>query len=331
MVFENFMKDTRKALNVSQKELAERLNTTFQNLSSYERHRTTCSFDYGMEILNALGVSVIIENNQIKIIGDVKGMSNEMKNRVYKKEDLDFINFNTRDVYEAYQRKIKSNENLNKEEISKAVNNLRDEGYEVYFSRFFNDRLWDADHYPGGEILISVSKGDREVSIVVSGGVDIDMFLFEEFISDIKKNYPQEGAFIEKVLMYECVNNYKGKDIYRAFKHKLDVKQISPLLNGYENIIKETLESKEYFFELIEEYDPRELTISEMLVIFDCYSINYPYYAYKMPDDETIIEPESFEGHDIWDALAHIECAFGDVYDKLTKEYEEYPDDFRKL
>ena len=41
------------------------------------------------------------------------------------------------------------------------------------------------------------------------------------------------------------------------------------MLNGYEDIIKETLSLNDYFFELEEEYDPRELTISDMLGIFD--------------------------------------------------------------
>ena len=38
MIFEDFMKDTRNALKVSQEVLAERLGTTRQNISSYERY-----------------------------------------------------------------------------------------------------------------------------------------------------------------------------------------------------------------------------------------------------------------------------------------------------
>ena len=165
----------------------------------------------------------------------------------------------------------------------------------------------------------------------MGGGVDIDMFLFEDFISDIKEKYPQEGSFIEKVLMYECKNNYRGKDIYRIFKYNKDISSVSTLLNGYEDIIKETLSLNDYFFELEEEYDPRELTISDMLGIFDCYSTNYPYYAYKMPNEEVVLENESFEGHDIWDALKHIEIAFNNIYDDIIAEYEEFPDEFRTL
>ena len=328
MIFEKFLKDTRKELGVSQRELAERAGTTFQNISRMENSKSSCRFDSGMNLLNALGVAVIIENNQIILKGEYENMSNEIKNRVYKKEDLDFVNFNVKEVYDLQKSQILENERISTEENEKAFDKLTENGYEVYFSRFFMDRLWDADHYPVGESLVTVSKDDRRIDLVVSGGVHIEFFLFEEFISDIKEEYPQEGSFIEKVLMYECMNNDMGSNIFDIFSKRKDVSSISPLLNGYEDIINETLDRKNYICELYDEYDPRELTISDMLGIYDCYSSNYPYYAYEMPDGEMVLEPESFEGHYIWDALKHIEIGFNKIYDQIIEEYEEFPDEF---
>ena len=43
MIFEEFLKDTRKSLGVTQNELAERAGTTYQNISSYERYLYTFS------------------------------------------------------------------------------------------------------------------------------------------------------------------------------------------------------------------------------------------------------------------------------------------------
>ena len=332
MIFEQFLKDTRKSLGISQGTLAERAGTTFQNISRLEnRTNSSCTFDNGMNLLNALGVSVIIENNQIILKGEYDNMSSEMKDRVYKKEDLDFVNFNVNDIYELQKSKIVENEELSAKMNQEAFDMLSKNGYEVYCSRFFMDRLWDADHYPVGESLVTISKGDRRIDLVVSGGVHIEYFLFEDFISDIKTNYPQEGAFIEKVLMFECMNNDRGSYIFDAFSKRKDISNISPLLNGYEDIINDTLNNDNYIYTLYEEYDPRELTISDMLGIYDCYSSNYPYYAFTMPDEERILPFDSFEGHDIWDALNYAMAYFEHQYDRMIKEYEESPDEFVTL
>lgn len=138
-----------------------------------------------------------------------------------------------------------------------------------------------------------------------------------------KKNHPKEGAYIEKVLLFECINNVKGHDIYDVFKHNKNILYISPLLNGYEDIIEETLNSKNYFYTLEEDYDPRELTISDMLGIYDCYSSSYPYFAFKMPDEEMVLAEESFEGHYIWDALNYAIDYFENDYDIYLKDYED--------
>lgn len=323
MIFEEFLKDTRKSLGVTQNELAERAGTTYQNISSYERVRTNCSFDVGMSLLNALGVSVLLENNQIILLkGDTK-MKNNINNKKYERQDLDFINFNPQECYSLNKERIEKEENDNTKDIGEAYDKLKEKGYNVYFSRFFMDRLWDADHYPSREQLVNISKGDREIALVVSGGVNIDFFLFEDFISDIKEQYPQEGAFIEKVLMFECLNNDKGKDIYHAFKYSHNALSASALLDGYEELITKFLEEGDYFFKLQEEYDPRELTISDMLGIYDCYSSSYPYYAFKMPDGEIVLSEESFEGHYIGEALKYAINYFEDDYDRYLEMYED--------
>lgn len=194
MVFETFLKDLRKSLGVSQKTLTERTKTTYQNISSYERNRTECTFDIGMGLLNALGVSVIIENNQIILKGEYDNMSKEMNNKKYERQDLDFINFNSVDAYSEYKSRIADNEKTSEEQLTKAFKKLEEAGYEFYTTRFFMDRLWDADHYPVGEYLVSISKGDREIRLLTYGGVDIDIFIFEEFISDIKKKSPKRRS-----------------------------------------------------------------------------------------------------------------------------------------
>lgn len=320
-VFQHFLKDARKALGLSQRELAERMGTTFQNISSYERGKTLCTFDYGVELLAALNLSVILENNQIILKGEYKNMNNEFKNKKYQKEELDFINFNAQDAYDLNKKRIAKEEDLSKKEFKKAFDKLNSAGFNTYCSRFLNEKLWDADHYPVGEILVTLFKDDKEMHLVAIGGAHTIYFLFEDFIKDIKEKYSKEGAFIEKVLLFECLNHNKGRDIYDVFKSGKDISNISPMLNGYEDIIRETLSSKDYFFRRCENYDPRGLTISDMLGIYDNYSSNYPYYGFTMPDGKIVLTEQSFEGHYIYDALNYAEAYFED-YNEYLRMYE---------
>lgn len=293
-----------------------------------ERGRTSCTFDMGMSLLNALGVSVIIENNQIYL---KDGNNMNMNNTKYERKDLEFVTFNIQYAYELHKQTIKKEEDIASKEYSQAFEKLNNSGYEVHCSRLFNLRLWDADHYPADESLVTISKGEREIAIISSGCIDIDFFLFEEFIKDIKEKYPLEGAFIEKVLLFECINNDKGNDVYHIFKHKGNILYISNLLDDYEYIIEETLSAKNYFYEVVEEYDPRCLTISDMLGIYDCSSSAYPYYVFNMPDGERVIAEDSFEGHSISEALNYAIAYFEQDYDRYIDIYNEDEDYLRRI
>ncbi|MBQ8997113.1 MAG: helix-turn-helix transcriptional regulator [Clostridium sp.] len=319
-VFQYFLKDARKALGISQRELAERMGTTFQNISHYELGKRMCTFDYGMELLAALNLSVILENNQIILKGDYENMSNEFKNKKYQKEDLDFINFNPKDAYDLNKERLDNEEKYSKEEFKKAFKKLDDAGFNVYCSRFLDERLGDADYYPVGEKLVTIFRDGKEIYLVAIGGASTNYFLFENFIENIKEKYPKEGAFIEKVLLFECLNHDKGHDIYDVFKRRKNISNISPMLDGYEDIIEEALDAKDYFFDRTEYYNPRELTISDMLGIYDNYSSNYPYFGFEMPDGTVVLSEESFEGHDIHDALNYAEEYFED-YNKYLEMY----------
>lgn len=317
MKFEMLLRELRIKAGMSQKDLADRLYTSPQNISAYERLKNSCTFDMGMSLLDALGVSVVIKNNKIIVKDD------EKMNKTYKKDELEFINFNTSEGYEMYKDKIKSDETYSTNICKKAFEKLDNNGYDYSCSRLFSEKLGDADFYPPGETLVSIHKDNKEIRLISEGGVEIDFFLFESFISDIKEVYPQEGLFIEKAIMFECINNDKGSNIYEVFKHDGDIRYASTLLCNYEDIIEEFLSNKDYFFTLTDCYNPRELTISNMLGIYDCFSSSYPYYAFKMPNEEFIIAEESFEGHDISEALLYATEYFENDYNRYLNMYEE--------
>lgn len=66
MIFERFLKDLRESKGLKQSELAEMLYISEKTISGYEANRRQCTFDFGMEILNKLDVSVLIKNNRIE-------------------------------------------------------------------------------------------------------------------------------------------------------------------------------------------------------------------------------------------------------------------------
>lgn len=350
MIFEQFLKEVRKKSGLTQKELAERAFTTYQNISSYERLRTECSFDIGMNLLNALGISVILENNQIfvkegkTIMKDnkwyeensngitinadyikVKEGNDKMESK-YTKENLGFINFNSDKIKEEMNDWVKKNQELNKNQLREVLNELENKGFDVYLTDKFNENLWYSDYYNNEDDLAIISKDGKEIMLSVVGYLDIDYFLLENFIDDISKKYPEEAIFIEKAIIYSSYTNENGgHDIYEAFKYNPNnesILNVLSMLSGYENIILEFLTSENYFYTLTEGHNPEELTISDYIRIYDCSSSTYLYYSFTMPTEDRVLAEESFEGHDIVDALKYAPAYFED-YDRYLEEYND--------
>lgn len=351
MIFEQFLKEVRKKSGLTQKELAERAFTTYQNISSYERLRTECSFDIGMNLLNALGVSVILENNQIFVkegkinmknneilIKDSNGyrFNEEVVKYVkvgtiemgcnYHKENLGFVNFNSDKVKKEMKDWVKKNQELNRNQLKDVLNELKSKGFDVYLTDKFNENLWYSDYYNNEDDLAIITKDGKEIMLSVVGYLDIDYFLLENFIEDISKKYPEEAIFIEKAIIYSSYTNENGgHGIYEAFKHNPNnesILEVLPMLRGYENIVLEFLTSENYFFTLTEGHNPEELTISDYIRIYDCSSSTYLYYSFTMPTEDRVQADESFEGHDIVDALKYAPAYFED-YDRYLEEYND--------
>lgn len=92
MLFEEFLKDLRISKGLKQSELAELLYISDKTLSGYETNRRQCTFNFAMEILNTLDISILVEKNTIKVVkGDM------IMNKNYTNNDLNFINFNAGD------------------------------------------------------------------------------------------------------------------------------------------------------------------------------------------------------------------------------------------
>lgn len=321
MIFEQFLKEARKNKGLTQKELADKAYTTYQNISSYERLRTECSFDIGMSLLNALDISVVIENNQIF----VKEGNLKMEN-TFKRENLEFVNFNSEQVKEERTNWIKKNQELNAKQLEETLNALRNKGYDIYLGRVFDVNLWADDYYNNEDILATIVKDNKEIELSAVGYLDIDYFMLENFIEAISERYPQEAKFIEKAIMYTSYNNPNGgHDIYEAFKYNPSadsILEVLPVLKGYEDIVLDYLSSKDFFFTLREGHNPEELTIADFLRLYDCSSSMYLYYSFTMPTGDRVQAEESFEGHDVVDALSYAPEYFSD-YDEYLEQYND--------
>ena len=352
MIFEKFLKETRKQKGLTQKQLADKAFTTFQNISSYERLRTECSFDIGMSLLNALDVTVIIENNQIfvkegidtmenkkvngKLTGDLSldceyvKVYNESNKPKYSADNLSFINFNSKSVLDDRDKWIKYNEESNREEIEKALNNLRDNGFEVYLSNQFDTNFWLDEQYCNETLLATIVKDGKEIELGTVGYLNVEYFVLEKFIDYISKENPEEAKFIEKSILYKASrNSYDGKEIFNTFKHNPTRESILKVLDsveGYEDIIINALKNENFFSTIENGYNPKYLTISDYLNMYDCYSTPYLYYSYVMPNGDRVQHMESFEGHEIADALSYA-SSYHEDYEEYLDMYENETED----
>lgn len=327
MIFEEFLKDIRKQKKITQGQLAEMVFTSHQNISSYERLRTECSFDMGMTLLNALGVSVIIENNQIIIKDGIKDMK-----KSYVKENLSFMNFDPSKVKHDIRNKIQDEQYDNSRRIKEAKKELENNGFKVKILNKLTNEKSDANCYGNNDELVSVSKNGRELTLICSGWSSITHFLLEDFISDIANEYPEEAKFIEKAIIFTVTNSNSGNDLYEAFKEKDELKilELMPMIEDMSKIIIKYLENGNYFRTTENGFNPKDITISEHLRIYNCTSSRYPYYAFTMPTGEKVIADEPFEGDDVIEAM---ECAFlyFKDYDRYVEEFNNFPEDFNIL
>lgn len=66
MEFNELLKDIREDKGLTQKELAEIIYTSPQNIAHYEHKRRLCTVQQAMEILNLLGIDVLIKNGEME-------------------------------------------------------------------------------------------------------------------------------------------------------------------------------------------------------------------------------------------------------------------------
>ena len=327
MIFEEFLKDVRKQKKITQGQLADMIFTSHQNISSYERLRTECSFDIGMTLLNALGVSVIIENNKIIIKDGIKDMK-----KSYVKENLCFMNFNSDKIKQDISKKIQDEQNDNFKRIINAKDELRIKGFSVNILEKMTYEKSDANYYGYNDELVSISKDGIELTLICSGWSSITHFLLEDFIKNIAKDYPEEAKFIKKAIIFTAINSNAGNDIYEAFKERNESKilEVMPMIQDMSKIIIKYLENSNYFRTIENGFNPKNITISEHLRIYNCVSSRYPYYAFTMPTGEKVISDEPFEGDDVIEAM---ECAFlyFKDYDRYLEEFNNFPEDFNIL
>lgn len=66
MDFSNLLKNIREEKNLTQKELADVIFTSPQNIAHYEHKRRTCSVEQAVEILKLLDIDVVIKDGDIR-------------------------------------------------------------------------------------------------------------------------------------------------------------------------------------------------------------------------------------------------------------------------
>lgn len=65
-MFNKLIKECRLEKGLTQKELAELTNTTPQNIAHYEKNRRSCTIEQAIEILNSLGVDLLISDGELR-------------------------------------------------------------------------------------------------------------------------------------------------------------------------------------------------------------------------------------------------------------------------
>lgn len=321
MIFEEFLKDARIKKGLKQSELADMLFISEKTLSGYETSRRQCTFNFGMEILNKLELSVLIKDNKIELVeGDIK------MEKDYINNNLDFINFNKEQyINEILNYREKCISEFQKD-FDTAVNMLSEKGFEVSTSVVFDKKLWLDEHYQNEDRLLDITKDEKTISLRICGYLNINFFIIERFIEFIKEKDSSISEYIYKAILYTIKSQNNGREIYEYFRNK-DINRIIkhiPMLEPYKIIIEETLESNyDYIFVTIDCIsDPANITIANDINMYDCSSTPYIYYTYIMEDGEEVIDYEaSFEGHDIADALSYASVYFED-YEDYKRNYE---------
>jgi hypothetical protein len=240
------------------------------------------------------------------------------------REDLKFENFKTEYAYEKCKEDIKIYNKTSNEIAKEAIDELREEGFDVIVS--FCDSLWDAEHYRPDDQLVRIYRDGKEMSLIVVGSPDYDIFLFELFIKDVKEKYPNEGAMLEKIILFEGIEG-NGQDLFDAFNKcsktgKTNISEKFKRFKGLENILEEFLSAKKYIYRLDRHYNPRELTISKYLEMFEMYSNANLYYAYELPDGKLCVDDELIAGYSIGTALLEASNFFKD-FNRFLDLYEK--------
>ncbi|AMN31108.1 helix-turn-helix domain-containing protein [Clostridium perfringens] len=65
-MFEEVLKNIRIEKGLTQKELAEMIYTTPQNIAHYEHGRRSCTIEQAIELLDKLGIDVVISKGKIE-------------------------------------------------------------------------------------------------------------------------------------------------------------------------------------------------------------------------------------------------------------------------
>ena len=317
MLFEKFLKDLRQSKGLTQSELAELLFISEKTLSGYETSRRQCTFNFAMEILDKLNVSILVENNEIKLVkGDIIMTKN------YSNNDLNFVNFNSTNYINDILEHRKGNLNNAKKSFNAAYKKLNDLGFETLFGLNFSEEYWMDENYPSDTKLATFTKDRKSISLIVSGYFESNMFIIERFIEKIEENHNKDIAdFIFKSILYCHATQCRGTDIYNAFYRKdlIEILNLIPMLENYKTIIKNILDKyHDYIFVTIENgFNPSEISIANEMELYDCFSTPNLYFTYTMEDECEVIDYEDyFEGHDVADAFNYVNEYF--------KDYESY-------